>query len=77
MAQPNHAIAIHGAAPQGAIRWPALRIYEQALDEALGNPPAVSQQRQVNVDQRVRHRTPLPGRSNTAKTIDDPGVATQ
>jgi len=42
MAEPDHTIAAHGAAPHGAIRGPALRIHEQALEEALGHPPVVS-----------------------------------
>src|SRR5207249_3093979 len=39
VAEPEHAKAIHGAAPHGTILWPALRIHEKALKEALGNPP--------------------------------------
>jgi len=42
MAEPDHTIAAHGAAPHGAILGPALRIHEQALEEALGHPPVVS-----------------------------------
>ena len=42
MAEPDHAVAVQRAAPDGTVFRPALRIHEQALEEALGHPPVVS-----------------------------------
>ena len=77
MTEPKDAVAVHGAAPHGAILRPALRVYEKALDEALRHPPVMRKKGQVNVDQRIRRREPLPGRGNTAKAINDPLVSAE
>src|SRR5262245_40147399 len=75
VAKPEHAIALHRAAPQWTVVRPPRRICEQALDEALGHPPAVRDERQTDVDQRIGGREPLPGGRLAAETIDDPRVA--
>src|SRR6266508_882708 len=67
MAKPKHPVAVHSAAPHRTVFRPALRSYEQAFDQALCHPPVVSDERQIDVDQRVGFREPLPGRSNAAK----------
>ena len=53
---------------------PALGACEQPFDEALGHPPAVSQKRQIRVDQRIGCGESLSRGCHTAKTIDDPLV---
>ena len=77
MAKPNHLVAVHRAAPHRTVFRPALRCCEQAFDQALCHPPVVRGERQIDVDQRVGFREPLPGRSNTAKAVDDPLVLAQ
>src|SRR5262252_823993 len=74
MAEPNHLVAFHCAAPQRAILRPSLRVYENALDEAFRYPPDVRSNGQVNVDQCIRGGESLPGRGNTAKAVNDPLV---
>src|SRR6185503_1178301 len=70
--EPEHAIAVQGAAPHWTILWPTLRGYEESFDEALGHPPAVRQEREIDVDQRIGYSEPLPGGGHTTKAIDDP-----
>ena len=72
---PHHPVAAHRAAPHGAILRPALRVHEEALDEALGDPPVVREKRQVDVHERVGGREPLPGRRGGAIAVDDPLIS--
>ena len=72
---PDHPVAAHRAAPHGAILRPALGVHEEALDEALGDPPVVRQKGQVNVHERVGGREPLPGRRGSAIAVDDPLIS--
>jgi hypothetical protein len=37
----------------------------------------MNQKRQIDVDQRISGREPLPRESSTAKTVDDPFIPTQ
>jgi hypothetical protein len=77
MTGPKHPVAGQRAAPYGAILWPALRIYEKALDEALCDPPEMRGKGQVNVNERISCREPLPGRRDTAKAVDDPLISVE
>src|SRR5262245_9497143 len=77
VAEPDHPIAAHGAAPHWALLRPSLRSGELAPGEALGHPPVVHEKRQVDVHERVGRREALPRGSDTAKTIDDPLVSAE
>ena len=54
-----------------------LHACEQPFDKALGHPDAMKQKWQVDIDQRIGSREPLPRESLTAKAIDDPLLLTQ
>src|SRR5262245_6290499 len=67
MTQPKHAIALEGAPEHGTVLGPAFGSCEKALHEALGDPPKVREQRQIDVDQGVGRRETLPGRLDAAE----------
>src|SRR5215472_18678302 len=77
MAKRDDAIAAQRAAPQWTGFRPAFRVCEQPFDEPLGHPGVMNKERQIDVDQRIGEREPLPGESRAAKTVDDPLIATQ
>src|SRR6476659_3967487 len=77
MASPSYAIAVHGAAPQRTVFWPALRTHDQALHQALRHPPVMGGEGQIHVDEGIGSRETLPSGSNTAETVDDPLVLAQ
>ena len=77
VAKPQHLVAAHAAAPDRAVFRPAIRRDEQAGDQALGDPPVVRDEGQIDVNQRVGLGEPLPGRSDTAKPVDDPFIPAQ
>jgi hypothetical protein len=77
VAKRDHAIAAKRAAPQWTTFWPAFGICEQPFDEALSHPAVMNQKGQIDVDQRIGCRKPLPRESRTAKAIDDPFILAQ
>jgi hypothetical protein len=77
MTAQDHSVAVQRAGPHGTILGPALWTFEKALGEALRDPPVVHQNGQVDVNQRVGGREPLPSRGDTAKAIDDPIVSAE
>ena len=77
MAEPDHPIAAHGAAPHRALLRPSLGSGELASGETLGDPPVVREERQVDVHERVSRGEALPRGRDTAKTIDDPLVSVE
>src|SRR5947208_171219 len=72
VAQRENAIAAHRAAPQRTVVWPALRAYEQSFDETLGHQSVVSQEWQIDINQRIGGGETFPGRRNTTKAVNDP-----
>ena len=72
MASRDHAIAVYCAAPHWTILWPTLWGDEQTFDEPLGHPPVVSDERQIDMDQRICCGEPFPGRSETAEAFNNP-----
>src|SRR5215472_17654397 len=77
MAEPDHPIAAHGAAPHRAVLRPSLRSGELASGETLRDPPVVREERQVDVHERVGRGEALPRGGDTAKTIDDPLISAE
>lgn len=77
MAEPKHPVAAQRTAPHGAILRPAVRISKKALDEAHCDPPVMRKKRQVDVNERISCREPLPGRCDTAKAINDPLISVE
>ena len=77
MTEPKHPVAAQRTAPHGAILRPAVRISKKALDEAHCDPPVMRKKRQVDVNERISCREPLPGRCDTAKAINDPLISVE
>src|SRR5262249_56165283 len=77
VAEPDHPIAAHRAAPHRALLGPSLRGRELAPGEALRDPPVVREERQVDVHERVGRGEALPRGRDTTKTIDDPLVSSE
>src|ERR1051325_2043905 len=75
MTEPQHLVARDRVAPDRAALRPALRIFEMTFDQTRGDEPMVRPKRQVDIDQCVGGREPLPGRQPTAKAVDDPLIA--
>src|SRR5262249_20889241 len=77
MAEPNHPVAVECALPDGAILRPTFRSAKQARGEALRDTPVVRKQGQVDVNQCVGHRKPLPCRCHAAIAVDYPLITAQ
>jgi hypothetical protein len=77
VASRDHAIAVDCATPHWAILWPALWGDKQTFDEPLGNPPVVSYERQIDMDQRICCGDSFPRRSDTSKAVNDPFLAAE
>ncbi len=77
IAEPDHTVAVQRAAPNRAAFRPTLWIHEEALKEAFGYPPVMSEQREVYVDQRVSRRESFPSRRDAPKAINDPLIPRQ
>jgi len=77
IAEADHAVAVQRAAPNRTVFRPTLWIHEEALYEAFGDPPVVSEQREVYVDQRVGCRESFPSRCDAPKPINDPLIPQQ
>src|SRR5262245_13350379 len=77
VAKRDDPIAAKRAAPQWTAFRPALRVCEQPFDKALGHPDVMKQKWEVDIDQRIGGREPLPRESLTAKAIDDPLLSAQ
>ena len=52
MTEPKDAVAVHGAAPHGAILRPALRVYEKALPQLAGRPEHTLVERLIEDNRR-------------------------
>src|SRR5579863_1069940 len=74
---PKHLVTVDRALPYRTIFRPALRSYEETRDQALGHPPMMRDERQIDIDQRVGLREPFPGGGDGAKAVDDPFVLPQ
>src|SRR5262245_18700349 len=77
VAKRDDPIATKRAGPQWTAFRPALRVCEQPFDEALGHPGVMKQKWQIDVDQRIGGREPLPRENLTVKAIDDPLLSAQ
>src|SRR5262245_66380817 len=77
VAKRDDAIAAKRAAPQRTIFWPTFGVCEQPFDQALSYPAVMNQKRQIDVDQRIGGREPLPRESRAAEAIDDPFIPAQ
>src|SRR5688500_9020909 len=72
MAEPNHTVRLHTAAPNRTTFGPALWCAKNSLKKSFRYPPVVSRQRQVDVNQRVSRRESLPGGRHAAVAVNDP-----
>ena len=72
MTEPNHTVAVQGAAPDRTVFGPALWSNKTALKGAFRDPPVMSKHRQIYVDQRVGRRESLPVRRDATKAVNDP-----
>src|SRR6185503_2731969 len=77
MATPKRPIAAEAAAEDRAALRPTWRSDEEAFQHALRDPAEVHQERQVDVDQRVRARKALPRQLDRPVAIDDPRLTLQ
>src|SRR5712671_892195 len=75
MTSPNYPIAVQRAAPHGGIFRPAMRISNEALDEALCYPHVMRRKRQVDVNERISRGEPLPCQRDGVEAIDDPLIS--
>jgi hypothetical protein len=77
IAEPDHTVAVQRAPPNRTVFRPTLWIHEEALYEAFGDPPVVSEQRQVYIDQCVGCRESFPSRWDAPKAINNPLIPHQ
>ncbi len=75
--QPEHTIAVDRATEYWTALRPPFRVYKEALRQALRHPQEVHEQRQIDVDKRVRAGETLPSRLDAAKAINNPCVTLQ
>ena len=77
VAKRNDPITAERALPQRTAFRPSPWGGENPFGEALGYPSVVTQKGEIDVDQRIRGREPLPSECRTAETIDDPLIPAQ
>src|SRR5206468_12616222 len=53
VAAPNDAVAVHGAAPDRAVRRPAFRCREEPEDQPFRDPPLMGDEWEVGKHQRI------------------------
>src|SRR4051812_25692754 len=75
MAESDHTVALHRAAPYRTVLRPALGVREKALDKPFRHPSVMSEQRQIDVYQRVSRREPCPCGRDAAESVDHPAIA--
>src|SRR5258708_23324452 len=77
MAQQNHLVAAHRAAPYWAVFWPAFRVSEKTRYETSGDPLVMGNEWQVDVNEGICRSETLPRRSDIIIAIHDPLVPAQ